>query len=192
MTDIRFRPTGNSAHRASPAFVFLSSLHFYLALSLTRALTRPVPRAFRMNGNAFRKEGHTETMNQLLFWMKRRWWIGGGRAPGLREMTMAEGKPNFRVVERLKIKIGECFPYQNIWGHFWYLWFLPTLTRASVGPPTHGDLYTKFQLKTQFFFFSVKVMQRIWVRGIHHLEMDIVQSLLIRKRYSVLPLSRRL
>ncbi|KAL5244941.1 hypothetical protein ACI65C_012351 [Semiaphis heraclei] len=62
-------------------FVALSSRH---RRSLTRARysspVRPVPRAFRMNGNAFRKEGHNqhthtnihnthhrETMNQLLF-----------------------------------------------------------------------------------------------------------------------------
>lgn len=100
-------------------------------LRLRRSRARspvPSPEHFAWMGTLFGRKD-TQTMNQLLFWMKRRWWIGGGRAPGLREMTMAEGKPNFRVVERLKIKIGE-----------WFLLFLrrhlwPSFSFCAVAGP---------------------------------------------------------
>lgn len=109
----------------------ISAVSVAPTLRLRRSRARspvPSPEHFAWMGTLFGRKD-TQTMNQLLFWMKRRWWIGGGRAPGLREMTMAEGKPNFRVVERLKIKIGE-----------WFLLFLrrhlwPSFSFCAVAGP---------------------------------------------------------
>lgn len=74
LTDIRFRPTGNPARLARSRLSHrLRCTRRAVSVAHARAALTRLPQAFRMNGNAFRKEGHThththtETMNQLLF-----------------------------------------------------------------------------------------------------------------------------
>lgn len=88
----------------------------------------------------------------------------------MREMTMAEGKPNFRVVERLKIKIGEWYNIITLHPLFRVVFSTrvggPSFqVPVSMLPPAHwftckrvnGDLLTpeKIFMNDRDFFLSV-------------------------------------
>lgn len=96
----------------------LANIYHTVSVAPTSRLRRsrarsPVssPEHFAWMGTLFgRKDTHKPWINYFFEWnVVDELAANVLTAPGLREMTMAEGKPNFRVVERLKIKIGEWF-----------------------------------------------------------------------------------
>lgn len=95
----------------------------------------PSPNTFRMNGNAFRKEGHHKPWINYIF----EWNVVDELAADVhrvwrRKMTMAEGsKPHFRVVEMLKIKIGECVGPSRCFC-FVFFFFGFSVSRGAIFP----------------------------------------------------------